>query len=160
MRQAGVAHWRRCSAFSLRWLLLLQSTSSVIVTQGLSCPTACGIVPDQGANPCLAPREAPVLIFNTSFSVSVFQGYYCAVPSRSVVSDSSWPSGLWPARLFSPWNFPGKNTGVGRHFLLQMTSPTQRLNLHLLRLYHLGSPSDIILYLFVTVLLVFSSRRI
>ena len=24
---------------------------SVVVTQGLSCPTACGILPDQGSNP-------------------------------------------------------------------------------------------------------------
>ena len=30
-----------------------------------------------------------------------------------------WPHGLWPARLFCPWNFPGNNTGVGCHFLLQ-----------------------------------------
>ena len=36
----------------------------------------------------------------------------------SVVSDSLWPHGLQPTRLFYPWNFPGKNTGVGCHFLL------------------------------------------
>ena len=24
-----------------------------------------------------------------------------------------------PAKLLCPWNFPGKNTGVGCHFLLQ-----------------------------------------
>ena len=39
--------------------------------------------------------------------------------SRSVVSDSLWPHGLSPARFLRPWNFPGKNTGVGCHFLLQ-----------------------------------------
>ena len=38
--------------------------------------------------------------------------------SCSVVSDSLWPHGLSPARLLYPWNFPGKNTGVGCHFLL------------------------------------------
>ena len=37
----------------------------------------------------------------------------------SVVSDSLQPRGLRPARLLCPWNFPGKNTGVGGHFLLQ-----------------------------------------
>ena len=26
---------------------------------------------------------------------------------------------LKPARLLSPWNFPGNNTGMGCHFLLQ-----------------------------------------
>ena len=37
----------------------------------------------------------------------------------SVVSDSLWPHGLQPTRLLCPWNVPGKNTGVGCHFLLQ-----------------------------------------
>ena len=35
--------------------------------------------------------------------------------SRSVVSDSSWPHGLQPTRLFHPWDFPGKSTRVGCH---------------------------------------------
>ena len=34
------------------------------------------------------------------------------------MSNSLWPRGLWPARLLCPWNFPGKSTGVGCHFLL------------------------------------------
>jgi len=34
------------------------------------------------------------------------------------MSDSLQPYGLKPARLLCPWDFPGKNTGVGRHFLL------------------------------------------
>ena len=49
--------------------------------------------------------------------------------SRSVVSDSSWPYGLQPTRLLRPWDFPGKNTGVGCHFPLQGIFPTQGLNL-------------------------------
>ena len=36
-----------------------------------------------------------------------------------VMSDSSWPNGLWPARLLCLWNFSGKITMVGCHFLLQ-----------------------------------------
>ena len=36
------------------------------------------------------------------------------------------------ARLLCPWDFPGKNTGVGGHFLLQGIFPTQGLNPHLL----------------------------
>ena len=39
--------------------------------------------------------------------------------SRSVVSDSVRPEGLQPTRLLRPWDSPGKNTGVGCHFLLQ-----------------------------------------
>ena len=38
------------------------------------------------------------------------------------------PQGLWPDRLLCPWNSPGKNTGVGCHFLLQGILPTQELN--------------------------------
>ena len=39
--------------------------------------------------------------------------------SHSVVSDSSRPHGLQPTRMFRPWDFPGKSTGVGCHCLLQ-----------------------------------------
>ena len=34
-----------------------------------------------------------------------------------------WPCGLQPTRLLSPWDSPGKNTGVGCHFLLQGNLP-------------------------------------
>ena len=35
------------------------------------------------------------------------------------------PPGSW---LLRPWDSPGKNTGVGCHFLLQGIFPTQGLN--------------------------------
>ena len=38
------------------------------------------------------------------------------------------PMDCRPTRLLHPWNFLGKSTGVGCHFLLQGTFPTQRLN--------------------------------
>ena len=67
--------------------------------------------------------------------------------SRSVVSDSLRPRGLQPARFLCPWDSPGKNTGVGGHFLLQGIFLTQRLNLQLphwqadsLPLSHQGGP--------------------
>ena len=56
----------------------------------------------------------------------------CAVFSRSVVFNSLWPHCLQPIRLLCPWNFPGKNTGEGCHFLLQRIFPTQGANPHLL----------------------------
>jgi len=37
----------------------------------------------------------------------------------SVVSDSARPHGWQSTRLPCPWDSPGKNTGVGCHFLLQ-----------------------------------------
>ena len=46
-----------CAGLSLSWPLLLRSTGSrragsVIVAHGPSCSAACGILPDQGSNPC------------------------------------------------------------------------------------------------------------
>ena len=35
------------------------------------------------------------------------------------MSNSVWPHKQQPARLLHPWDSPGKNTGVGCHFLLQ-----------------------------------------
>ena len=62
--------------------------------------------------------------------------------SRSVVSDSLHPHGL-----YSPWNSPGQNTGVGSLSLLQGIFPTQGSNPGLphcrqilYQLSHKGSP--------------------
>ena len=45
--------------------------------------------------------------------------YVAAAKSHQVVSDSVRPHSWQPNRLLCPWNSPGKNTGVGCHFLLQ-----------------------------------------
>ena len=50
----------------------------------------------------------------------------------SAVCDSLWPHGLQPNRLLCPWESPGKNTGVGCHFLLLGIFLTQGSNLHIL----------------------------
>ena len=52
--------------------------------------------------------------------------------SCQVVSNSLQPCELQPARLLSLQDFPGKNTGVGCHFLLQGIILTQKLSLCLL----------------------------
>ena len=36
------------------------------------------------------------------------------------MSDSVQPHGLWPTRFLCPWDSPGKNTGVGCHFLIHI----------------------------------------
>ena len=51
-----------------------------------------------------------------------------------VISNSLWPHGLQLARLLCPWDFSGKNTRVGCHFLFQKIFLTQELNPCLLRL--------------------------
>ena len=67
-------------------------------------------------------------------------------------SEVKWKSlvvsgSLWPRGLYSPWNSPGQNTGVGSFFLLQGIFPTQGLNPGLphcwwilYQLSHKGSP--------------------
>ena len=62
--------------------------------------------------------------------------------NHSVMSNS-----LWLHRLYSPWNSPDQNTGVGSLFLLQGVFPTQALNPGLqhcrrilYQLSHKGSP--------------------
>ena len=46
--------------------------------------------------------------------------------------DSLGPHELQSTGLLCPWDFPGKDTGVGCHFLLQRIFPTQGSNLGLL----------------------------
>ena len=69
--------------------------------------------------------------------------------SCSIRSNSLSPHGLYgiQSRLLCPWDFPGKDTGVGCHFLLQGIFPFQRSNPGLpywrqilYRLSHQGSP--------------------
>ena len=65
--------------------------------------------------------------------------------------NSLGPHGLQPARPLCSWDFPGKNTGVGCHFLIHGIFPTQGSNMCLLRLlywqedslplHYLGSPT-------------------
>ena len=57
--------------------------------------------------------------------------------------------GLKPTGLLCPWNFSGKTTGVGCHFLFQGIFPTQGSNSHLLHWQvdslprsHQGSPNN------------------
>ena len=47
---------------------------------------------------------------------------------HSVASVQLPLQGLQPARLLCAWDFPGKNTGVGCHFLLQGIFPSQGSN--------------------------------
>ena len=52
---------------------------------------------------------------------------YCYV--TSVVSDSVRPHRQQPTRLLRPWDSPGKNTGVGCHFLLQCMKVKMKVKL-------------------------------
>ena len=51
------------------------------------------------------------------------------------------------AMLLSPWNYPGKNTEVSCHFLLQGIFPTQGLNLYCMHLLHRQADSLLLSHL-------------
>ena len=57
----------------------------------------------------LEAKSKPALVFHCC----------CCCQVASVVSDSVRPHRWQPTRLPCPWDSPGKNTGVGCHFLLQ-----------------------------------------
>ena len=77
--------------------------------------------------------------------------WYILLFSCYFMSDFWRPHGLEPARLLCPSNFPGQNTEVVYHFLLQGFFPIQRSNPSLLLwqadsslLSHLGSISKVL----------------
>ena len=84
-----------------------------------------------------------LLTFKLTKSSQISHIHVCE--SHSVMSDSLRPHGL-----YSPWNSPGQNTGVGSLSLLQGIFPNQGLNpglphyrQTLYQLSHKGSPSHI-----------------
>ena len=86
-----------------------------------------------------------VLIVSYNLAICTILFCYCCLVTMSCLTL------LWPPRTVAchapcPWDSPGKNTGVGCHFLLQGIFPTQESNACLLHwqtgslpLNHLGS---------------------
>ena len=79
------------------------------------------------------PMQLRCKLLNGWISIACLSMCACVC---SVVSDSLWPHGLYPAWCRCPWNFPGRNIGVSFHFQLQGIFPTQGLNTCLLNLMH------------------------
>ena len=103
----------RCVGLSLSRPLLLWSAGSVIVAHGPSCSAACGILPDQGSNPCplhwqadsqlLRHHGSPEFIFdrvsNTPIASSVLFGLMSII--RNVVTVcTSCTSTSWTVMQF------------------------------------------------------------
>ena len=122
-------------------------------TRGRSFSLLQGIFPTQGLNPGLP--HCRQILYQLShhgspkhqfFALSLLYGPALTSihesESHSVVTDS-----LWPHELYSSWNSPGQNTGVGSLSLLQGIFPTQESNPSLphcrqilYQLSHKGSP--------------------
>jgi len=91
-----------------------------------------------GSDPLGLPAKGSDFIGHSYKCVSMVQGSWAVCPptpsvpwlqaahkslllceAASVMSDSVRPHRRQPTRLLCPWDSPGKNTGVGCHFLLQ-----------------------------------------
>ena len=83
------------------------------------------IFPTQGSNPHLMHWQADSLSLSHQGSPSS----HILLFSCEFMSYSLQPHGLWTARLLCPWDFLGKDTGVGCHFLLQRIFLIQGSNL-------------------------------
>ena len=71
--------------------------------------------------------------------------YLLLLFSCQVLSSSLRSHGLLPARLLCPWDFPGRNTEMGYHVLLQGIFPTQGLKPGLLHWQIDSLPPNLIL---------------
>ena len=76
-----------------------------------------GIFPTQGSN--WLKSSALAGGFFTICATWKAYGISAAAIKSSVVSDSVQHNRRQSTRLSRPWDSPGKNTGVGFHFLLQ-----------------------------------------
>ena len=129
-----------------------------------ACSNSCPLSPwchptisSSAAPSCLqsfpAPGSFPMSQFFTkywsfSFSISLCNEYSRLISFENESEICSVMSNcLWPHGLYSPWNSPGQNTGVGSCSLLQVIFPTQRFKPGLpdfrgilYQLSHKGSP--------------------
>ena len=93
----------RCAGLSLSRPLPLRSTGSrragsVVVAHGPSCSAACGILPDQGSNPCPLHRQANSQSLRHQGSPTpFFNGMRWSLNS---LAKKSWPYSIWLTYLF------------------------------------------------------------
>ena len=69
--------------------------------------------------------------YSCRFILHLVPARMCAKLVQSCLTRCN-PTDCSPAKLLCPWDSPGKNTGVGCHFLLQQITPTQGWNPSLL----------------------------
>ena len=115
----------------MKWPVILLNESGSYPSSSLTDSISRSQVPD--------PRADNTLSFLVELLHWIF--FFLSV-SPSVMSGSVWSRGLWPARVLCPWDSPGKDTGVGCHFLLQMIFLTQGSNPGLLHHRWTLSPSE------------------
>ena len=126
--------------FCSKQQVILLCNSLKVKSELLICHISCtgtklsASYPSQDSRFCLFILNKIIHLKKFSNLLCLF--LYSGVCVCSVVSDSLQPHRLQPARLLCPWNFPGKNTGVGCHALLHGIFLTQGSNPRLLCLLH------------------------
>ena len=73
-----------------------------------------------GSLPLVPPGKPQLFMFIPSYFLFYILHILCCCSVASVVSNSVRPQRQQPTRLLHPWDSPGKNTGVGCHFLLHI----------------------------------------
>ena len=124
----------RVRLFETPWTVAYQAPPSMGFSNstGVGCHFLLqGIFPIQGSNPGLLHCR------QTLYSLS-HQGSPLVTKSYPILLCSS---GLLPTRNLCPWDFPGKNTGMGCHALRQRIFPTQGSKPHFSCLLHLQAGS-------------------
>ena len=130
-------------------LQLFWPEGSVVVVNGLSCTRICGVFLYQELYPCLlhwqvdsslldqqgSPMAIHFLSFKNKISYLVTFSNFCSFIEKKIdcihlvkVKADQLCLTLQPQGLYSPWNSPGQNAGVGSLSLLQGIFPTQGLN--------------------------------
>ena len=109
-----------------------------------------GSVDQMGEPPTLFWANCTILYSHQQSTMSqfplhlvVFRDWQECMKFALVMSDTLRFYGLYPTRILCPWGFPGKDTGVSCHALLQGIFLTQGLNQHILYLlnWQVGSLS-------------------
>ena len=134
------------------------------ILEGVAIPFSRGIIPTQGSNPGLphyrwilyqlSCQQSPRILEWVAYPFSRRSSQPSNQTRVSCIAGKKWKSlssvwlfeTLW---IYSPWNSPGQNTGVGSHSLLQGIFPNQGSNPGLsycrqilYQLSHQGSPSS------------------
>ena len=128
-KAAGVVEGHRVSGFQDEGASAENGRGSCKTVWRTSMPLDCALTNDQGGTfiTCVFYSNYKQVVLAVCVCVCV-----CVSVSVSESCPTLRPQGLWLARLFCPWNFPGKNTGVDCHSLLHGIFPTQGLNQGLL----------------------------
>ena len=76
---------------------------------------------------CVYPSLGGIYVYSIVIKTALYVVFYCSLVVQWFLT-LLWPHGPLLARLLCPWDFLGKTTEVGCHFLLQRIFLTQGLN--------------------------------